>query len=130
MPDQQTPVNEEALRQLQWVIEQAMAEKKKADDYAARQPKVQVTTDSNGGAHLTADMAGVTQDDLHVEIKGDKLHLWGTSRSSSNPGDFDELVQLPNGVNAATATATIEAGVFRMDIAANAVQISPTGGTA
>jgi HSP20 family molecular chaperone IbpA len=95
----------------------------------ARTPKVSVSEDSDGSARVTASMPGVGSDDIQVKIKGDQLHLWGTTRDPKNPGDFDESVPLPAGVDATKATVSLQNGIFTMDLPAADASVTPTGKT-
>ena len=93
----------------------------------ARKPIVHVTPDSDGGVTLTADVPGSGDNDIKMHVEGTKLEIKGTSRSAQNPGDFDEFLDLPQGVDAHGATSQISNGVLTMKFPPLRVDI-PSGG--
>jgi HSP20 family molecular chaperone IbpA len=84
--------------------------------------------ESDQAFHLTVEMAGVSRDDLSVEIKGNALFLRGkkifnsfTNDASQDPkchaqecsyGEFERQIELPGEVEAEQAKATFRDGIL------------------
>jgi len=77
---------------------------------------------------LRADLPGLSEDDVNVELDGNVLTLSGERRSSSEDrkagyyrversyGSFRRSVRLPEGVDAEAITATFDKGVLEITV--------------
>lgn len=76
---------------------------------------------------LEADLPGVKEDDVDVELRGNELGIHGEvkerertgilRRSTRRVGEFEYRVTLPADVNPDRVTATLRDGVLRVEVA-------------
>lgn len=77
---------------------------------------------------VTADMPGIAKDNIHVQVRGDRLHLAAESeteveeegkdyvRRERSTRSYSRTVRLPAPVDQASAEATYDDGVLRIEL--------------
>lgn len=91
-------------------------------------PQLNIWTNDEEGAIVTAELPGVTPDDLEIEVTGDTLTLKGKrtpdeADSSSTyhrrermVGEFTRTVQLPYTVDKDNVEASLNSGVLQINL--------------
>jgi HSP20 family protein len=91
-------------------------------------PAVNIWTNENEGAVLTAELPGVDPDDINISVTADTLTLTGSRkpvedaparqyhRREQNYGDFTRAVQLPFTINNDQVQASVSKGVLRVTL--------------
>lgn len=79
-----------------------------------------------GKLHVTADLPGLTKDDVHVELLDDHLTIEGERKSERRDekgswsersyGGFFRSIPLPEGIQSDSATATFQNGVLHITL--------------
>lgn len=80
--------------------------------------------ETEGGVELTAELPGLTEDDIHIDLEDDVLTVSGEKKSSAEThdkgfrmverryGSFSRSVRLPAGVKADGIKASLKQGVL------------------
>lgn len=80
--------------------------------------------ETEGGVELTAELPGLTEDDIHIDLEDDVLTVSGEKKSSTETrdkgfrmverryGSFSRSVRLPAGVKAEGIKASLKQGVL------------------
>ena len=88
-------------------------------------PRIEVY-ERDGKLHVSADLPGLSKDDVHVEVLDNQLTLEGERRSEQRDerggwsersyGRFFRSIPLPEGVNPDNASASFENGVLHVTL--------------
>ena len=91
-------------------------------------PAVNIWTNDDEGAILTAELPGVDAESIEISVTADTLTISGTRGREAGPpaeqyhrreqsyGDFSRTVQLPYTVNKAGVEASVDKGVLRIQL--------------
>lgn len=98
-----------------------------AADLVAFAPQVDVS-ETDDEIRITADLPGMSEDDVHIEVTGDLLTLRGEKREEKeekkrdyhlverSSGSFRRSFQLPAGADVEKATAEFKKGVMTVSV--------------